>query len=85
MMIESSKVIPMISCLKIGFHVTKHCICFVPVKCSEPVLPYSAFIFMFCDTAVSKEPQCFSSINQKLVFFCLKDVKNSVNQELTCK
>lgn len=34
---------------------------------------------------LSKETWCFSSINQEPVLFCLKDVKNSVNQGLTCK
>lgn len=49
---ENSKNVPMISWIKVGLHVIKHSICFVSVKCSEPVLPYSSFIFTFCDTSV---------------------------------
>jgi len=37
---ENNKNVPMISCLKVGLHVINHSICFVSVKCSEPVLPY---------------------------------------------
>lgn len=74
-------------------HVIKHSICFVSVKCSGPVLPYSAFIFAFSDTSVpflysqkvSKETWCFSRKNQEPVFLSLEDIKNSVNQWLTCK
>lgn len=79
-------------------HVMKHSICFVSVKCSGPVLPYSAFIFVFSDTSVtffsqrslnsqkvSKEAWCFSSKNQEPVFLCLKDIKNRVNKGLMCK